>query len=585
MTTLSKSEATNKRLAEAAPTTTSPTTAGNLQTNNPTATDDDAVIIIESLPADMDTFSWKKFMLHMGPGFLMCIAYIDPGNLEADLQTGAYTGYSLLWLLLLSTSCGYFLQSLSAKLGVTTGRHLAQHCRDRYPAAVRIMLWLVAETAIIGADIQEVIGTAIALSLLSGGFIPLWTGVIAAAVSAYIFLFLEKFGIRYLEFFFQVLVGIMAVSMGLLFFFADVPYGEVARGFLIPKLDAASLPTAAALIGSILMPHNLFLHSALVHNRALPPTHRTSPLRETLKYYNLEAAVALCVTLLINTSVISVFARGFYKGSGGGGGSTKEDIGLENAGQYLGTRFGPHMRLIWGIGLLAAGQSSTMTGTYAGQYVMSGYLNLRINPSTRALVTRAVAIAPTLLVSLYARDDSTRLDVFNQWLNILQAVQLPFAVLPLLALTGDRRVMGIGFVNSTTTAIAAWGVAAAVMAVNTGTAYQLIGTSIVGSRALHAVFGFGAACYAGLVLYLLIESWLSQTNPSLLYHTSDTRGVVNNDLNEDFEDSIVAPLLLQQPSAGPRPLSPARDYIGQRPGSGQSQLSSYAIDSGDMSVE
>ena len=522
----------------------------------------------------------------------MCIAYIDPGNLEADLQTGAYTGYSLLWLLLLTTTCGYFLQSLSAKLGVTTGRHLAQHCRDRYPPSVRIMLWLVAETAIIGADIQEVIGTAIALSLLSGGYIPLWTGVIAAAVSAYVFLFLEKLGIRYLEFFFQILVGIMAISMGTLFFIADVPYTQVVRGFLIPKLDAAALPTAAALIGSILMPHNLFLHSALVSNRALPAGHRTSPLRETLKYYNLEAAVALGVTLFINTSVISVFARGFYQGDdnkihlGSTIGSTTppDDIGLENAGQYLGARFGRHMQLIWGIGLLAAGQSSTMTGTYAGQYVMSGYLNLRIKPFTRALVTRAVAIAPTLLVSLYARNDSTRLDVFNQWLNILQSVQLPFAVLPLLALTCDRRVMGIGFVNTRATAVAAWGVAAAVIAVNTGTAYQLIGTSIVGSRALHAVFGIGATCYAGLVFYLLGESWLSQRNHSLLSSNRAGGGegltIGGNDDGDvgESEGSIVAPLL---PAS--RPLSPARDYIGQRLDSARSQLSSYAI--GSMSPE
>lgn len=579
MNTSSKNKTTNKWLAEAGTPSAAPTgnSGENANTNN--TTEEDAVIVIESMPTDLEAFSFRKFMLHMGPGFLMCIAYIDPGNLEADLQTGAFTGYSLLWLLLLSTACGYFLQSLSAKLGVTTGRHLAQHCRERYPTCIRIVLWLVAETAIIGADVQEVIGTAIALSLLSGGFIPLWVGVIAAAVSTYIFLFLEKLGIRYLEFFFQVLVGVMAVSMGLLFFFADVPYSQVARGFLIPKLDAAALPTAAALIGSILMPHNLFLHSALVHNRALPPSHRTAPLRETLRYYNFEAAFALCVTLMINTSVISVFARGFYQGDE----STKEDIGLENAGQYLGAKFGRHFQLIWGIGLLAAGQSSTMTGTYAGQYVMSGYLNLRIKPFTRALVTRAVAIAPTLLVSIYAHD-STRLDVFNQWLNILQAVQLPFAVLPLLALTCDRRVMGIGFVNTRRTAMAAWGVAAAVMAVNTGTAYQLIGTSIVGSHLLHAVFGIGATCYAGLVVYLLLESWLSQRDlPSLL---SNARGANGDDDLNDSEGSIVAPLL-QEP--GSRPLSPARDYIGQRPGSAQSQLSSgigsYAIDSGDMSVD
>jgi natural resistance-associated macrophage protein len=309
-------------------------------------------------------------------------------------------------------------------------------------------------------------------------------------------------------------------------------------------------------------------------------------LRETLRYYNLEAAVALCVTLMINTSVISVFARGFYKTDHS---TTTSDIGLQNAGEYLANTFGGHFKFIWGIGLLAAGQSSTMTGTYAGQYVMSGYLNLKIKPSTRALVTRAVAIAPTLLVSLYARD-STRLDAFNQWLNILQAVQLPFAVLPLLALTCDRRVMGIGFVNSRKTAIAAWGVAAAVMVVNIGTAYQLIGTSIVGSPALHAVFGIGVACYAGLVLYLLFDCWQSQKNPSLLYRGYGGRGGDGENEGDDNEDvdsegSLIAPLLVQP---GSRPLSPARDYLGQRVPEGSAEvLGSYALEyrSTNMSVD
>lgn len=493
----------------------------------------------------------------------MCIAYIDPGNLEADLQTGAYTGYSLLWLLLLSTAMGYLLQSLSAKLGVATGRHLAQHCRERYPGPVRIVLWLMAEFAIIGSDIQEVIGTAIAVSLLTRGAVPLWAGVIFAAIAAYVFLFLEKFGIRWLEAFFQVLVGVMAVTMGLLFFMADVPYVEVAKGFIIPRLSASALPTAAALVGSILMPHNLFLHSALVHNRALPAAHRASPLRETLRYYNLEAAVALCITLAINTSVISVFAKGFHGKEG------PQDIGLENAGQYLGTRFGRHMEYIWAVGLLAAGQSSTMTGTYAGQFVMAGYLDLRMKPMTRVLITRAVAVGPTLLVALSARTDSTRLDAFNQWLNILQAVQLPFAVVPLLALTSDPDVMSHRFTNNKRTAVTAWVIAVGIMAVNCGTAYQLLAYRLAGNPALHVLLICGVMVYIGFVGYLLWEIWERK-------RIQGQAVVVEEESSDDEGDgSIVTPLLMRRIQSGSGVSIPNRSSPGQ--------VSSHAIDDLDAS--
>jgi NRAMP (natural resistance-associated macrophage protein)-like metal ion transporter len=486
----------------------------------------------------------------------MCIAYIDPGNLEADLQTGAQTGYALLWLLLFSTACGFLLQSLSAKLGVATGRHLAQHCRSRYARPLRIMLWLMAETAIIGSDVQEVIGTAVALSLLTGGAMPLWAGVVAAAVSAYLFLFLERLGVRWLEAFFQALVGIMALTFGALFFYADVPYAEVARGFLVPSLPPAALPTAAALIGSILMPHNLFLHSALVHNRAMPASMRSAPLSETLWYYTLESGASLFITLCINTAVISVFAKGFF------GASAPGDIGLENAGQYLAGRFGQVMAGVWGVGLLAAGQSSTMTGTYAGQFVMSGYLNIRMKPSHRALLTRAVAVGPTLAVALAARKDSTRLDALNQWLNILQAVQLPFAVIPLLALTSDRAVMGIGFANSRATRAAGWAVATLIIAINCGTAWQLL----VGEAAGHcvalraAIWGAGAA-YVGLVTWLIAETFFPVGG-------TGAQGCLAEE--EEEEADIVAPLLL----GTARQSSGAREV---RPDSARSNLSSHPV--------
>lgn len=504
----------------------------------------------------------------------MCIAYIDPGNLEADLQTGAQTGYSLLWVLLWSTLLGFLLQSLAAKLGCVTGRHLAQHCRDQYSRPVRIVLWLMAEFAIIGSDIQEVIGTAIALLLLSQGAIPLWAGVIVAAVAAYVLLFLEKLGIRWLEVFFQLLIAVMAVSMGALAFYAGVPSAEVIRGLVVPTLPASAMPTAAGLIGAIIMPHNLYLHGALVHNRALPPSMRSCGQRESLYYYNMEAAFALGITLCINTAVISVFSKGFYGRKHGA------EIGLENAGQFLGRRFGAHMQWIWAVGLLAAGQSSTMTGTYAGQFVMDGFLNLKIPALQRALITRAVALAPTLLVAIKANGQSFQLDWLNQALNILQAVQLPFAVVPLLALTSSKHIVGIGFANSWSTAAACWTVAVAIVAVNGGTAYHTAVNYLPDDPAVHLLFWAFVACYLLFVAYLVFISLKVAYSLPAASGGHDRDGGLEDPLLGGGEEVVtprVPPLNVRplSPPLGVRPTSPPLKM--PRPDSARSDISSHAL--------
>ena len=434
----------------------------------------------------------------------MCIAYVDPGNLEADLQTGVGTGYKLLWVLLYSTVLGGVLQSLAAKLGVATSRHLAQHCRDMYgPGPMRILLWLMAELAIIGSDIQEVIGTSLAVLLLTGGAIKLYQGVLVGAVGAYVLLFLEKFGLRWLEAFFQVLVGVLAVCMTALFFVAKVPCGSVLEGLVVPRLDAASVSTATGLLGAVLMPHNLFLHSALVHERGVPAAARSTAKR-SLFFYKVEAGIALVVTLVINVAVIGVFAHGF------GEGGEREDppeIGLYNAGTFLSARFGGAMGMVWALGLLAAGISSTMTGTYAGQFVMSGFLNLKMGTLQRALVTRAVALVPTVAVALMFDEDgsgtATSLDRMNQWLNILQSVQLPFAIIPLLFLTANPAVVGLGFVNSRLTNVVSGTTATVVIAINVVVAVQTVTTGLEG-----AALGWRMASWAVMAGYLGVLAYL-----------------------------------------------------------------------------
>lgn len=438
----------------------------------------------------------------------MCIAFVDPGNLEADLQTGAQTGYSLLWVLLWATTMGFLLQALAARLGVASRHHLAQHCRAHYPTIPRIALWCMAELAIIGSDVQEVIGTAIALLLLSGGKIPLWVGVIIAAVAAYVLLLLEKLGQHWLERVFQVAIAVMSLSFATMFLQVGVPLKPLLKGLAVPKLTREAFPTACGLLGSIIMPHNLYLHSALVHSRALPPSvngqHQRVSKKESIHYYTIESIAALFVTFIINICVISVFSFGFYKP---GEQPPATTIGLENAGQYLGERFGHHMAFIWAIGLLAAGQSSTMTGTYAGQFVMSGFLKLKIKPTTRALLTRAVALVPTLFVAIRARDDSTKLDQLNQGLNILQSVQLPFAVVPLLLFTSNSEIMG-GKKYTTPRYIntIAWVVSTLIMAVNFGTIYgAAVEWLAKESWVIHVLFWFVLILYAVFVAYLVMQ--------------------------------------------------------------------------------
>ncbi|MFQ6634343.1 hypothetical protein Gotur_010115 [Gossypium turneri] len=383
-------------------------------------------------------FSWKKLWLFTGPGFLMSIAFLDPGNLEGDLQAGAIAGYSLLWLLMWATAMGLLVQLLSARLGVATGRHLAELCREEYPTWVSMVLWVMAELALIGADIQEVIGSAIAIKILSNGILPLWAGVVVTASDCFILLFLENYGVRKLEAFFAVLIATMAVSFAWMFGETKPTGTELLLGVLIPKLSSKTIKQAVGVVGCIIMPHNVFLHSALVQSREIDYS-KKGRVQEALNYYSIESTVALIISFIINLFVMTVFAKAFY------GTEIASSIGLVNAGQYLQEKYGGGLfpiLYIWSIGLLAAGQSSTITGTYAGQFIMGGFLNLRMKKWLRALITRSCAIIPTIVVALVFDTSEAALDVLNEWLNVLQSIQIPFALLPLLCLVSKEQIMG-----------------------------------------------------------------------------------------------------------------------------------------------
>ncbi|XP_030537997.1 metal transporter Nramp2-like [Rhodamnia argentea] len=442
-------------------------------------------------------FSWKKLWLFTGPGFLMSIAFLDPGNLEGDLQAGAIAGYSLLWLLMWATVMGLLIQLLSARIGVATGRHLAELCREEYPDWARLVLWFMAEVALIGADIQEVIGSAIAIQILSNGHLPLWAGVLITASDCFMFLFLENYGVRKLEALFAVLIGTMALSFAWMFGDTQPSGKELLAGLLIPRLGSKTIRQAVGVVGCVIMPHNVFLHSALVQSRKINPEKKGS-VQEAIKYYSIESSAALLVSFMINLFVTTVFAKGFY------GTKQAQKIGLVNAGQYLEEKYGGGIfpiLYIWGIGLLAAGQSSTITGTYAGQFIMGGFLNLRLKKWMRALITRSFAIVPTIIVAVVFDTSEASLDVLNEWLNVLQSMQIPFALIPLLTLVSKEQVMGIFKIGLTLQRVA-WSVASLVMMINGYLLLDFFISEVKGMLFGSIVFSITAA-YIAFIVYLI----------------------------------------------------------------------------------
>uniref|UniRef100_A0A8C7S8I0 Solute carrier family 11 member 2 n=1 Tax=Oncorhynchus mykiss TaxID=8022 RepID=A0A8C7S8I0_ONCMY len=449
-------------------------------------------------------FSFRKLWAFTGPGFLMSIAYLDPGNIESDLQSGAKAGFKLLWVLLGATIIGLLLQRLAARLGVVTGMHLAEVCNRQYPTVPRIVLWLMVELAIIGSDMQEVIGCAIAFNLLSSGRIPLWGGVLITIIDTFVFLFLDKYGLRKLEAFFGVLITIMAITFGYEYVTVRPDQGELLKGMFMPYCEGCGpvqLEQAVGIVGAVIMPHNIYLHSALVKSRQIDRSSKKE-LKEANKYFFIESTIALFLSFLINVFVVAVFAEAVY-------GRTNIEVvrvfltqhrmlPLSLQGVVLGCIFGPAALYIWAVGILAAGQSSTMTGTYSGQFVMEGFLNLRWSRFSRVLLTRSIAITPTLLVAIF--QDVTHLTGMNDFLNVLQSMQLPFALIPILTFTSLSSLMS-EFANGLFWKIGGGVVILLVCCINMY--FVVIYVTSLNSVWLYVLAAFLCIAYLGFVGYLV----------------------------------------------------------------------------------
>jgi NRAMP (natural resistance-associated macrophage protein)-like metal ion transporter len=351
---------------------------------------------------------------------------MDPGNLDTDIQAGAQFQYDLIWVLVMASCLGLMLQTLATRLGVVTGRNLAQLCKMEYPGKLKIVLWLLAELTVIASDIPEVIGTAIALKLLFG--LQLWIGVIITAMSVFIFLALSYFGVRKLEFFIAFLVGIILVCFLAEMFLSQVPFVGVLGGF-VPTINSQMIFAMTSLTGAVVMPHNLYLHSGLVHSRDFG--RKVHEIKEACKYNLIESAIAIGISVVINISVISVAGKVFFY---------NEEAGLSMAPQLLSQSLGKSANTLFAFALLASGQSSTMTGTFAGQFVMEGFLDLKVIPWVRAAVTRGMAIVPSLIIALVAGENGADdLIVFSQ---SLLSILLPFSLVPLLKFTNSSEKMG-----------------------------------------------------------------------------------------------------------------------------------------------
>ncbi|XP_053156192.1 natural resistance-associated macrophage protein 2 isoform X3 [Hemicordylus capensis] len=461
-------------------------------------------------------FSFRKLWAFTGPGFLMSIAYLDPGNIESDLQSGAVAGFKLLWVLLLATVIGLLLQRLAARLGVVTGLHLAEVCNRQYPKVPRIILWLMVELAIIGSDMQEVIGSAIAINLLSVGRIPLWGGVLITIADTFVFLFLDKYGLRKLEAFFGFLITIMAVTFGYEYITVKPNQAELLKGMFTPYCKGCGTPQleqAVGIVGAVIMPHNMYLHSALVKSRQVNRANKKE-VSEANKYFFIESCIALFISFIINVFVVAVFAEAFYNKTNQDvydqcvnssipqasvikPNNESLDVDIYKGGVVLGCYFGPACLYIWAIGILAAGQSSTMTGTYSGQFVMEGFLNLKWSRFARVVLTRSIAITPTLLVAIF--QDLEHLTDMNDFLNVLMSLQLPFALIPVLTFTSLRPVMN-DFANGLGWKIAGGVLILIICAINLY--FVVIYVTALGQVALYVVASLISIVYLVFVAYL-----------------------------------------------------------------------------------
>ncbi len=383
-----------------------------------------------SIDTTLPKNKWRKIFSFLGPAYLVSVGYMDPGNWATDLAGGSRYGYALIWVLLMSNLMALLLQGLSARLGIVRGRDLAQANREIYPRGVNFILYLLAEIAIAACDLAEVLGMALGLQLLTG--LPLAWGVGFTVLDTFLLLYLQKLGMRKMEAFILALVAIIFIAFFIQIFLAKPAIGEVVKGFIPSFPDSDALYIAIGIIGATVMPHNLYLHSALVQSRKIDRT--DFGIRQAIKFNRVDTTIALNLAFLVNAGILILAGTVFFNS----GNSHVAEI--KEAHKLLPNFLGNFAPILFAIALIAAGQSSTVTGTLAGQIIMEGYLSLRINPMLRRLITRLVAIVPALIVILIYGE--SKIDTLLVMSQVVLSLQLGFAIIPLIYFVSDKKTMG-----------------------------------------------------------------------------------------------------------------------------------------------
>ena len=401
---------------------------------------------------------WRRLFGFLGPGFLIAVGYMDPGNWATDIAGGSQFGYRLLSVIMISNLMAILLQSLSLKLGVATDRDLAQLCRERYGRAVSFLLWIGAEIAIAACDLAEVIGSAIALNLLF--HIPLFYGVLITGLDVLLILLLQRWGFRWIEALVIALIATIIVMFAMQLFLSRPEYGPALRNLLVPSSSIITNPImlyiAIGMLGATVMPHNLYLHSSIVQSRQYKRT--PAGRREAIFMANLDSALALTVALFVNAAIVVVAAAVFHRSG------HFEVAAIEDAYRLLSPLVGASAAsTLFAVALLASGQNSSITGTLAGQVVMEGFIHIKLQPWLRRMITRSIAIIPTIIVVWFTGERGTeKLLLLSQ---VILSLQLSFAVVPLVIFTGSRTLMG-EFVNSRLLQAVSWIVAVLIAGLN-----------------------------------------------------------------------------------------------------------------------
>jgi len=430
-----------------------------------------------------------RVLRFVGPGIMIGVGFMDPGNWATDLEGGARFGYQLLWVLLASNAIAILVQTLAVRLGIAARRDLAQACRDQYSRPVAYALWLLCEIAIIACDLAEVLGSAIALNLLFG--IPLVLGAVITGFDVLLIIGLRQYGMRQLEAVVAAMVLTIGGSLALEVFLAHPQWGLVAQG-LVPRLKPGNLYLAIGIIGATVMPHNLYLQSSLVQRRSIGPGLRGQ--RQAVRDHTLGTVLALGIAAIVNCAILVMSAATFFSRG-------LEVTELRQAYELLAPLLGSSAAAIaFAIALLASGQSSTITGTLAGQVVMEGFLNLRISPVWRRLITRSLAIAPAIVALMAFGDHAVvKLLVLSQ---VVLSLQLPFAMVPLARFTGQKAMMG-AFVSRAWLKVLAWATIAGITTLNVWLVARTLSDLDIqaGARWLGPIVALGAAL-GGLLLWL-----------------------------------------------------------------------------------